>query len=207
MKRIYMLRHGQSEGNNTGIIQGRKDTSLTDLGIEQAKLVAERLKDIDIDKIYTSELSRAKDTADIIGKAKNIEVEVIPEFYELSFGLWEGVDFQIVKTKYKEDFELWKKSPHLFKKEGFEGLQAAKERMLRGLDKVREKDNHENILIVSHGSSLKSLLIGLLDLDNSIYKHLVMANTGLSLIEFGDYNNIIRFYNDYSHLNKPTHNL
>lgn len=202
MKKIYLLRHGQSEGNNTGIIQGTVDTMLTDKGREQAKLTAERLKDVKIDKIYTSGLTRAKDTAEIIGKAIGVEVEVVPEFCELSFGAWEGMDFEEVKTNHMEDFELWKKSPHLFNKEGFEGIQGGKERMLNGLERIKEKDKHENILIVSHGSSIKSLIIGLLDTENSLYRHLVMSNAGLSLLEIGDYNTIVRFYNDFSHLSK-----
>ncbi len=200
MKKIYLLRHGQSEGNNTGIIQGTVDTKLTEKGKEQARLSAKRLKDAKIDKIYCSELSRAKDTADIIGQELGVEVEAVPEFYELSFGIWEGMDFEEVKSQHKEDFELWKKSPHLFKKDGFEGIEAGKERMLRGFERIKKEDGVENILIVSHGSSIKSLIIGLLDAESSLYRHLVMANAGLSLLEIGDYNTVIRYYNDFSHL-------
>ncbi len=200
MKRIYLMRHGQSEGNKTGIVQGTNDSHLSEKGIMEAEAVSKRFKKFKIDKIYTSELARARETAEIIGKEHGVEVEVVPEFIELSFGVWQGVDFDIIKTKYKEEFNLWKKSPHKFDVEGFEGIENGKKRMLKGLKRVAEKDGCENILIVSHGSALKCLIIGLLELENSVYKNMVMANTGLSLIERGDYNTIVRFYDDYSHL-------
>ncbi|MDO5707477.1 MAG: histidine phosphatase family protein [Andreesenia angusta] len=200
MRKIYLLRHGQSLGNENKIIQGQMNTELSKKGREQAYDIAKRFDIFKIDKIYTSNLSRAEETAQIIGSEINIDYEIVPEFIELSFGNWEGLDFDKVKSKYRDDFELWKKSPHKFNKDGFEGIETAKNRMIRGLDRITKEDGLENILIVSHGSAIKSMIIGLLEWDNSAYKNMVMANTGLSLIEKGDYNTILRFYNDYSHL-------
>lgn len=201
MKKIYLMRHGQSEGNELGIVQGTNDSVLSNQGIEEAKAASELIRNFKIDKIYTSELSRAKQTAEIIGKNNDIEVEVVREFIELDFGNWQGKKFEDIKKVYKDDFLIWKKNPDKAHIDGFEGIENGKKRMLEGFNKI-EKDNLENILIVSHGSALKCLIIGLLGMDNSFYKNMVMSNTGISLIEKGDYNIIMRFYNNFFHLEK-----
>lgn len=198
MKRIYLIRHGQSEWNVEGKVQGTKDSLLTDKGREQAAMAGRRLADLEIKKIYCSGLSRARETAEIIGGIIGAEVEVIPEFVEICFGHWEGLPLDEVKRIYGEEYSVWKKTPHEFKADGCETLLEAKQRMMRGMGRIADED--ENILIVSHGSSIKALMLGLLDIDLSNYKNFTLSNTGLSLIENGDYNTIMRYFNDTCHL-------
>ncbi len=91
-KRLFLVRHGETEFNIKGVMQGHVDSPLTDLGIKQAKDTAELVKEMNIDVLASSDLKRAIDTAEIISVAINIPVsEKISTFRERFFGEIEGV--------------------------------------------------------------------------------------------------------------------
>ena len=89
---LIIIRHGQSMGNVEGKFIGITDSPLSPLGIRQAQLTAEYLKDVKIDKVYASNLSRAKVTAEIIAQKHGLNVNVEPDLREIDAGLWEEVE-------------------------------------------------------------------------------------------------------------------
>jgi len=97
---IYIVRHGGTEWNEKRLYQGTLDSNLTAEGRQHALDIAEFLKDKKINKIYTSPLGRAVKTASIISKRINASVEIIPEFHEINFGIFQGKN----KDKMKETF-------------------------------------------------------------------------------------------------------
>ena len=99
MSNIYIVRHGQTTWNIEKRIQGHANAELTEKGRRQGDLVAERLKDENIDIIYSSDLDRARITAEKIGKLSGTRVIVDRELRDMSFGIWEGMLFSDVKKK------------------------------------------------------------------------------------------------------------
>ena len=87
---IYIVRHGQTEWNLLGKTQGHGNSDLTPKGIEQAELLADSMTKYPIDYIYSSDLGRAYQTAEIIGNKLSIEVEKTEALREMNFGTWEG---------------------------------------------------------------------------------------------------------------------
>ncbi|SCG83355.1 phosphoglycerate mutase [Proteiniborus sp. DW1] len=200
MGRLFLVRHGESEWNILSKIQGQSNTNLTDLGREQARKVAERLCKEKIDIIFSSDLSRAFDTAKIIGDKLGLEVNTFEELREIKFGVWEGLTTQEILDKYSKEHTIWMTEPHNLKLPEAESLIDLQERLLKIVNILLKNNKDKNILIVSHGASIKALILGILGIDISYYNKLTIGNTSLSIIEFRDYSPVLRVLNDTSHL-------
>jgi len=202
MKKIYLARHGESLWNTLKMIQGQKDVPLTEKGIKQAKLLGKRLKDEKIDKIYSSDLLRAYETARIVGEIINVEVIPCKEFREINFGIWEGMSNEELNKLYKKEYELWLREPEKLILEGAETLYDLQNRAISGINKIinAENNNLNNILIVSHSATIKAIILGLLDMNISYFKNLALGNVSLSVIEFRKYNMVLELFNDMNHI-------
>ena len=200
MKKIFLVRHGESEWNKLKKVQGQKDIPLTEKGIEQAKLIGKRLINEGIEKIYTSDLKRAYDTASIIGKMLNIDVIPLKELREINFGIWEGLTTDIIKSKFSKERELWLKNPEMLKVKGAESILELQLRAMNEINKIISNNNIDNVLIVSHSATLKTIILGLLNMDISHFKNMTLNNVSLSIIEFRQYNRVLTLLNDTSHL-------
>lgn len=200
MQKIYLVRHGQSEWNYQRKIQGQQDTLLTEEGKLQAKKLSYRLKSENIDAIYSSDLKRAYETANIIGEELNIDVTPMESFREIAFGHWEGIEIDKINSANEKEHQTWLKEPHKFKMEGAETLYEIQKRAMSGVSLVLNKNPGKNILIVSHGTTLKTIILGLLDMDLKYYNKLTLGNVSLTIIEFRDYNRVLKLLNDTCHL-------
>lgn len=200
MKKLFLVRHGESEWNKLKKVQGQKDIPLTEKGIEQAKLIGKRLINEGIEKIYTSDLKRAYDTASIIGKMLNIEVIPSKELREINFGIWEGLTSDIIKSKFSKEHELWLKNPEMLKVEGAESILDLQLRAMNEINKIISDENIDNVLIVSHSATLKTIILGLLNMDIGYFKNITLNNVSLSIIEFRQYNRVLTLLNDTNHL-------
>ena len=112
--RIYLTRHGQTEWNLQKRMQGHKNSDLTALGKEQAKALGLRMKDVELNAIYTSSLPRAMQTAELI-RGKN-GIPVIPDdnLREIYLGCWEGMLFDEVEKKYPAQFDNFWNHPEKY---------------------------------------------------------------------------------------------
>lgn len=202
MKKIYLARHGESQWNVLKIVQGQKNIPLTNKGIKQAELLGKRLVNEQIEKIYSSDLARAYDTAKIIGKIIDVEVEPMKEFREINFGVWEGLSKNELLTKYRTEYEKWLKNPKDLILEGAETLAELQERALEGINKIinLNGDRYNNILIVSHSATIKVIILGLLGISLNNFKNLTLGNVSLSIIEYRNYNKVLKLFNNTDHV-------
>lgn len=107
-KLLYLTRHGETQWNTVRRMQGQKNSPLTDLGLRQARWLAESLKGTRIDVIYSSPLGRAHDTAKLISQCLGAPVITRDELKELYFGSWEGQLKEDLEKKYQEtDYHFW----------------------------------------------------------------------------------------------------
>ncbi|WP_051531330.1 histidine phosphatase family protein [Clostridiisalibacter paucivorans] len=205
MTKLFLVRHGESTWNLEGKVQGQHDTHLTKKGISQATALGNRLRseNIHINSIYSSDLKRAFETAKTIHSClnnvttfkKNIALR------ERHFGLWQGLNIDDIKSKYKKDYDIWKKTPHQLIIENGESLQDVQKRVMKFIDRLIHETKDANILIVSHTVVLKLIILGLLKLHIKNYSSLKLSNTSLSIIEIPvGKRPFIRVLNDTCHL-------
>ena len=201
---IYIVRHGQTEWNLLGKTQGHGNSDLTPKGIEQAELLADSMTKYPIDYIYSSDLGRAYQTAEIIGNKLNIEVEKTEALREMNFGTWEG---RIIKDIIEEDpelYKMWRNEPHLAKIPQGETLSQIKERTDAFIKEINEKYDGKHIVLVTHSLCARIMLLSFLDLDVKNIYRINQANTALNIIELRDYGPVVMKMNDTTHIINDT---
>ena len=185
---IYFVRHGQTIWNVEKRFQGLSDSPLTDLGITQAKLLGEKLKNIKFDKFYSTSLKRAYDTANYIKGNRKQKVEIFDDFVEISMGDMEGIKQEDFKKLYPEQvknffFNQLEYDPSSF---GGESFLEVRERVIRGLNKFIELNkNYERVLVVSHGATLKTLLHYISGKDiSTLSDEVIPKNTSYTIVKY-----------------------
>ena len=201
---IYFVRHGQTIWNVEKRFQGLSDSPLTELGITQAKLLGEKLKDIKFDKFYSTSLKRAYDTANYIKGNRKQKVEIFDDFVEISMGDMEGIKQEDFKKLYPEQvknffFNQLEYNPSSF---GGESFLEVRERVIRGLNKFIELNkNYERVLVVSHGATLKTLLHYISGKDiSTLSDEAIPKNTSYTIIKYENGKFEIIDFSNISHL-------
>ncbi len=156
MKRLYLLRHGQTEFNVKKLVQGRCDSPLTDLGRKQAGMAAAWLKSHDVvpDKVVSSPLGRAMDTAQLVATellGPDAAVEPCEGIIERSYGTFEEGPHDALPT------DVWDPGEDLVPFGG-EGSKALQERMVATLTNLMGAKGIETLLAVSHGSASRQFI-------------------------------------------------
>ena len=153
---LYLVRHGQSVGNERGVFFGWSDHPLTGLGREQARQAAEKLREVSFTRCVSSDLSRAWDTALICAEGRGVAVESDPRLREQDMGEMEDVSFEQGRARWGDDFDRmlgdWANVPP----PGGESVAHMKERVGAALDGIVERG--EDTLIVAHNGSLSLVL-------------------------------------------------
>jgi broad specificity phosphatase PhoE len=201
MSKLYILRHGETEWNREQRAQGcSNDIPLSDVGIKQAEAAAKKLKDEKIDLIFTSPLKRAFQTAQIIAKYHNIEVERLKEFMEINFGCWEGLSYKEMSEKYPEVVAVWRSTPHLAQIPNAETLVELRERSMGKLNEIIKVHDDKNILIVSHGITCKVMIASLMGIDLGNLHKIRQDNTAINIFEYRNNSFYTLLLNDTCHL-------
>src|SRR3989344_2130504 len=104
---FYIVRHGESEWNVKGLLQGHSDSALTKKGINQAKLVGKALKNVYFNAIFSSDTLRASKTAEIIAMERNLAINTTELLRERNFGRWEGKPHSIFSNELKDSWEKY----------------------------------------------------------------------------------------------------
>ncbi len=159
-KHFYIFRHGQTDYNVEGRLQGQSlNISLNETGISQAKTVAETLKDVNLDVIYSSSLKRAFETADIIAKKRNIPHITDDRIIEINFGTMEGMSIFEIKEKYPVAYAKWHNESDMeYDFETGENRLKVIERVDAFFSEVIDSD-YTNIAIATHGALLKRFMM------------------------------------------------
>ena len=201
---IYFVRHGQTIWNVEKRFQGLSDSPLTELGITQAKLLGEKLKDIKFDKFYSTSLKRANDTANYIKGNREQEVEIFDDFVEISMGDMEGIQQEEFKKLYPEQvknffFNQLEYNPSSF---GGESFLEVRERVAKGLEKfIKLNQDYERVLVVSHGATLKTLLHYISGKDiSTLSDEAIPKNTSYTIVKYENGKFEITDFSNTSHL-------
>lgn len=195
---IYLTRHGETEWNIEKRLQGRGDSPLTENGIQRAKELRDRIKNIDIDVIYSSPIKRALNTANILRGNKNIDIVTDDRLMEMCFGDYEGKKIDIIQKENPNwDIKLIMQGNVEICAPNGENLKEVRERISKLMNKIIAENIGKSILIVTHGITLKALMYYFKDKDVNSE---VMGQATLTKINIDEKNNFyIEFKNDDSH--------
>lgn len=154
--RIYLIRHGETDWNRLCRLQGREDVPLNEQGKKQAKRCGKAFHGIALNKIITSPLKRAKETAKIIGEQNGIfDLVVEPDLIERDFGEASGMTYEEKNQRYGTDNII-----------GFEAEDVLFQRMKDVMLKYDRELEAEDVLMVSHGAAIKVLLKHIISKEN-----------------------------------------
>lgn len=200
MTRVYLVRHGTTDWNKEEIFRGRLDCKLNETGQAEARALAEYFRDIRLQAIYSSPLSRAMETAQAVAEAKALQVVPHPEFIDVDFGEWQGLPLKEVREKYSELYRLWRERPEAIHFPGGENLARVRARAWEGLQKVVRENPDKTALILSHRVVTKVLICTVLGLDDSHFWHIKQDTTAVNCIEYNRGFFVTSLINDTCHL-------
>lgn len=200
MNNIYLVRHGETLWNATMRFQGTSDISLSEKGIMQAKKLAKKMKSIEISAIYASDLKRASETARYVAEEKGLNVNIVPDLREMCFGKWEGHTKVEIDEISPNQIDLFFSSPDKVEPPDGETFLQVQKRVCSAFYKIAKKHTDENILIVSHGGSIRTVIADILDMHLASVWRIRQDNTAFNIITlYKDYL-VLSLLNDTSHL-------
>ena len=203
MRRWFLVRHGETEWNRVGRAQGQADPPLNQAGREQAEAVAVRLATVVFEAAYSSDLRRAAETASPVMRGRDAPISYRSDLREKSFGEWEGLTYEEVHRRYPAMLEeLFDERP-AFAPPGGESDMDLLARAAGAVAGVagRHAETDGNILVVSHGGTLRAMMVSMLGLPVESMWRLRLSNAGLSVITVFDEGGVtIDLLNDTSHL-------
>jgi len=200
MIKLYLIRHGETAWNSVKRWQGWTDIELSEKGHEQAEKLGERLKNIELDEIYSSPLKRAYETARPGAEAKGMEIKTDDCFKEINFGAWEGRTTDEISAEFGKEFDDFLKDPENLSFPGDGSFKNVEERVSKGLEKILEGKNGKSIAVISHGGIIRILVKHLLGIEGAWFNKTWIDNTSITLVEIHKDYNLLRVLNDYSHL-------
>lgn len=197
-KKIYLLRHAQSEYNEKGIFQGRLDSDLTPLGFVQARLSAQEFLDKEIEVIYSSPQRRAYKTALTIADLLGLEVIVDERIREMSFGSYEGKRFLDLVEEEGHLFRAWLSNPVKNPLPTQENMEDFRKRVESFLEDI-VKGPYKNILVVAHGGTLHAMVCLAMGLGLENLWNIHMDNTGITLLSYNSGRFELKYLNRLCH--------
>jgi broad specificity phosphatase PhoE len=199
--RLLLIRHGETDWNIQGRMQGLTDRPLNSFGIFQAQQLAARLvAEERIELLYTSPLLRARRTAEIIGAEFDLEPVPDDRLVERSAGPFEGLTAEESAQSLPEQWRIWRESRGQASIEGVEPRSAFLARVVSFLATLCTLGERQNIAIVTHGGTLGMLLASLLKLDVSLRLPFRFDNASLTIVDLRSSEVCLRLLNDTSHL-------
>ena len=198
--RLILVRHGQTEWNAGGRYQGQSNVALSDTGRKQARFLAERFPVRQLDAIYTSDLDRAKETAECVGKRLGLTVCPEKAFRELSFGDWEGLTYQEISLRWPEEAEKLFTAPDELVIPHGETFRDLQKRALDKIYSLYEQHIDQTVAVFAHGAINKTILAGLMHIPLHYLWSLRQDNTAVNILRLDDGYVMVELINSTSHL-------
>ena len=181
---LFLIRHGLTSHTNERLSGWLPGISLTDDGRAQAASVAERMRPVTLDAIYSSPLERCMETAKPLASSKKLRIRVRDGLGEVRYGDWEGKKLRsLAKTK------LWRRvmqSPSRARFPGGETLAETQARAVAAIEQLREKHQDQTIAVVTHADVIRVLVAYYAGIHLDLYQRLVIAPVSVSILWVGE---------------------
>ena len=201
MTEIIIIRHGETEWNQTGRFQGHSDVPLSETGRAQAEALGRNLALDHVDAIYASDLIRAMETAAPLAARFSLTVTPDPLLRELNFGAWEGRSFSDVNAENPNAMKQFYNDPEYADIPNSEPFPDFQKRVAGRVREIAAEQRGKRVVIVSHGASIRILLTDILAMPIRSIWHISQLNTAVNKIRFEDDGfAVVTLMNDTSHL-------
>ncbi|AVQ31529.1 histidine phosphatase family protein [Fusobacterium varium] len=182
MGKLIIVRHGQTQMNVEGIFFGKLDPGLNEMGRVQSKKAGDILKKHGYDAIYSSDLVRASETAELVNYLK-LPIKFDKRLQEIDFGIFEGLSYKEIKEKYPVEC---KKSKNEWKTFDFVTGESLERLQSRAVEFVESLDKTKNNLVVTHWGVINCILSWYFSDKLESYWKYSVENGGICIIEFAD---------------------
>lgn len=198
---VYLLRHGETTASQEDVFCGELNPDLTPAGLEMAQHFAQKYAQLDWQALYVSPLQRTLTTATPFGEATGLEMQQRDGIKEMFFGQWENMTKDQVAEKFPKDYVRWLTEPAWNPPTGGETAVQVASRASLVMSEIEEKHPDGNVLVVSHKSTLRIVLCGLLGIDLGRYRdRITFPVASVSVIQFDVHGPLLVKHGDRSHL-------
>lgn len=197
---ILLVRHGETAWNREKIFRGVYDIPLNENGRAQARQLAKALALHKIDAAYSSPLSRAKETAQIVLERHAIEATTHAGLKDINYGEWTGLRDDVVASKWPEERALWMAEPHAVRLPGGDTLQEVFDRAFGALEEIALKHDGQTVALFAHRVVNKLLILGMLMLGLERFPFIRQDNCCFNEFERTDKGYIVVSLNDTAHI-------
>lgn len=203
MLRIFLIRHGETEWNRQNRLQGHTDVKLSPEGIRQAKLLAENAPFKHVDEIYSSDLSRAFDTAKVLAVKFNVmPVKTIPELREMNYGDWEGRVISELINESPKSFGKFFTDPEKCHPPHGETFLECQARVMIGIRNIITNHENQNVIVVSHGAAIRLIIGAALDIPIHKIWAISQSNVAVNIMRVDDGKFTVELINGTEHLRR-----
>ena len=151
---LLLVRHGETDWNRDHRFQGHADPSLNAAGREQARALAEELAEAQIAIVYTSDLARARETAEIVAASIDADVVALRALREIDVGEWQGLTWPEIEARYPDGARRWHEDGSGW--EGGETYDQLAERVVAALRQIASDHPAQRVLVVGHGGTIRA---------------------------------------------------
>lgn len=201
---LIFVRHGESEGNKLNRFNGSLNMPLTEKGKLQAQKTAEYLDKYNIDKIFSSDLSRAKETAQIIAKRNNLRVMSDKNLREINGGDFEGKPYEDLQRLYPEEYATWLNDLGNCTCPNGESIRGLLERFNQRIIEIVKENQNKIILIATHAMPIRAISTVWYQKDiTQIRDFDFVKNASISVVDYTDIQHpVVLEYDHAEHLNE-----
>ncbi len=200
MGRWFIVRHGETDWNAQGRVQGHTDVDLSERGELQARAICARLAGVKIDAAYSSDLLRSTETARQILGRREVKLCATARLREYNKGIFEGLTPEETGQRYPQLYAASQVKDLDFAPPGGESIRQASARMADFICDMKTRHQGDNVLFVGHGGTLRAAFVALMELPLEANWRFAMANCGLSMVDVFPDNAVLCLFNDTSHL-------
>ena len=181
--RLVLIRHGETDWNVEGRYQGQADPPLNERGVAQARHLAEALRKVGLDVLYSSPLKRAWQTATIVAEALHVPLYPEPRLMEIHQGEWQGRLRSEIAARYPDVFQKWLTDPWHVTPPGGESLRQVQARVYAAVDEILARHPGQTVGLVTHRIPIALLKVRYQGLDPNAVRTLDLPNTYWEVIE------------------------
>jgi len=197
---VIIVRHGQTQWNIANIRQGHLDSELTDIGIAQAKALAQRLLRERFSVLYSSDLGRAVQTAQIIAEATGHEIVTDSRLRERHLGIFQGLFGDEIKAKHPEEYKLHRTLGPDYVIPGGESVRQQVARNIAYLNEIGAKHAGETIVVITHGGVLSGLFRHTFSIPFEAPRRFEFTNAGLNVFVYEQGSWFLQTWGDLGHV-------
>jgi probable phosphoglycerate mutase len=198
--RLLLARHGATQNNFDARFTGQSDIPLSPLGERQAQALARRLSEECLSRIVSSDLQRARRTAEIVAARVGLPVELDRDLREIALGAWEGRTHAELEAEAPDDLRRWRRDAPTWAPPGGETYAALRTRLWRALTRWQEAEPDGTVVWVTHGAAIGVLLCDVVGIELTRGWQFRRDNAAISELDVGPERIVVARLNDAAHL-------